>query len=848
MPAAPGASLGEGEAPLEASQHVQGLSPATVYHYRVVVVSELHAGGAQVFTGPDQTFTTEPGGSGLVLPDGRAWELVSPPNKHGAQLAGIEGLGAIQASASGNAITYIATRPPAEGALGYSEDAQVLASDCEGGWSSQDISLAHASAAGVGAGSLAEYPLFSADLSAGLAESIGENFSSQAPNVFPPDTERTPYIHHNTICGADALEPFQPLVLGCPPLGKACPPAVEENADVPAGTKFGGEPTETKGPVTFAGASPDLAHVVVSSSVALKSPPHGGETTQEGLYEWSSDESGQEALQLVSVLPDGKLAPGTAKLGWEGFIARGAVSHDGSRVIWSEDGVSGQHLYLRDVNGGGRTLQLDVPESGCEGCGQAPAPMFQFASSDGSRIFFTDSQRLTNDAGEVPGESDLYVCEVEETGGKLSCSLSDLTGIAPGSGEGAEVQGAILGASEDGSWVYFVANGVLATGASQGACHENTAPAGATCNLYVEHRGTTAWEAPKLVAVLGGEDWPDWKGESTGGLDSQTARVTSDGRFLAFMSDRSLTGYENRDASTARPDEEVFEYVREADGGAGRVLCASCNPTGARPAGVEFAKLEKEGLAGFAGTGLWADDQGIAASVPAWVGYGLKLARYQPRYLTEEGRLFFDSSDALVPQDINGKEDVYEWEPAGVGSCASGSETYNAGSEGCVDLLSSGTASGESGFLDASDSGDDVFFLTNERLVKEDVDTATDLYDAHVCSATAPCSSAVESPPECTSADACRGPVSQQPGIFGAPATAVSSGTGNLPPAAPAPPAKPKPAQTTQQKLAAALKACRKAKNRHRRATCERQAHKRFPVKRKAKKQSSAGTGAGTRR
>ena len=36
---------------------------------------------------------------------------------------------------------------------------------------------------------------------------------------------------------------------------------------------------------------------------------------------------------------------------------------------------------------------------------------------------------------------------------------------------------------------------------------------------------------------------------------------------------------------------------------------------------------------------------------------------YQSRYLSNEGRLFFNSADALVPHDSNGREDVYEYEP-----------------------------------------------------------------------------------------------------------------------------------------------------------------------------------------
>ena len=105
--------------------------------------------------------------------------------------------------------------------------------------------------------------------------------------------------------------------------------------------------------------------------------------------------------------------------------------------------------------------------------------------------------------------------------------------------------------------------------------------------------------------------------------------------------------------------------------------------------------------------GTWTGRQ-LAASIPGWTvpeesvsGYAMT---YQSRVLSDQGRVFFDSADALVPQDTNGREDVYEYEPQGVGSCA------RAG--GCVSLISSGTSSEESVFLDASETGNDVFFLT----------------------------------------------------------------------------------------------------------------------------------------
>jgi DNA-binding beta-propeller fold protein YncE len=80
VPAAPGQDIGSGEFDQTVSIHPQDLLPDTVYHFRVVAVNALN----ETTDGTDQTFTTQPGGSELVLPDGRAWELVSPANKNGS--------------------------------------------------------------------------------------------------------------------------------------------------------------------------------------------------------------------------------------------------------------------------------------------------------------------------------------------------------------------------------------------------------------------------------------------------------------------------------------------------------------------------------------------------------------------------------------------------------------------------------------------------------------------------------------------------------------------------------------------------------------------------------------------
>ena len=51
--------------------------------------------------------------------------------------------------------------------------------------------------------------------------------------------------------------------------------------------------------------------------------------------------------------------------------------------------------------------------------------------------------------------------------------------------------------------------------------------------------------------------------------------------------------------------------------------------------------------------------------MPAYTKLSINNAYYQSRYLNDQGRLFFNSAEGLVPQDKNGKADVYQYEPLG---------------------------------------------------------------------------------------------------------------------------------------------------------------------------------------
>ena len=764
----------------------QDLIADTTYHFRIVAHNEKDPSGT-VVAGEEKSFTTQ-STNAFELPDGRAWEMVSPPFKDGALIEALGIPGVTQAAAAGDAITYVADTPTEAEPEGDAVTPQVLSRRGPAGWETHDIAPPHEAAIGAPVGAGLEYRFFSSDLSLGMVQPFGSFIQSLSAQA----SEQTPYLRNDFESG-DAADPcssidagcYDPLVSGCPVEGEEeCAPAVAEHADVLPGTKFGEEgkcpPSAVCGP-KFVDATPDLHHVLLGSQQSLLEAP-----VKNGLYEWSAGQ-----LSLVSVLPqDEGGTPVAGYAGDGGPNTRHVISDDGSRVVWGADVGGLNHLYVYDSAREGSS-RVDV--------GLAGTPEFQTATANVSEVFFTEN-------------GDLYAYDVEHE------QLHRLT-------SGAEVIGGLPGAGEDGSYVYFVANGKLTESAVAGHCAGDQISAETECNLYVLHDGTVG-----LVAVLSGEDQPTWSLS----LNSMVARVSPNGRFLAFMSDRPLNGYDNRDALSGKPDEELYLYDAGRPTDPGIPACVSCEPTGARPVGVEAGKL------GLIGSGdPFSSNQWVAATVPAWTSYSLGQALNQSRYLSNSGRLFFNSNDALTSKDVNGTWDVYEYEPPGVGDCTTSSLTFGERSGGCVAPISSGTSPEESAFLDASETGGDVFFLTSAKLLSQDYDTSYDIYDAQECTAASPCQPAAPvQPPPCSTGDSCKAAPTPQPTIFGAPASATFSGVGNVSSSGSASKAQPK-SLTRAQKLTRALKAC-KSKPKRKQAACDKQARRAYGPVGKAKKSSRA--------
>jgi hypothetical protein len=459
------------------------------------------------------------------------------------------------------------------------------------------------------------------------------------------------------------------------------------------------------------GVAEDGSHWAFTAQAAM-SPEATGSYFH--VYDFSNG-----GLKLASVMPDGSENPQAAYVGGPPFgpvftprSLENAVSADGSRIFWTVSNTvfSGQPgaVYVRIDGETTVAVSASVP-----GGNQAS---FQLANRDGSVAFFTVPQ--------AP-EAQLYEFDVD---------ANTATPIAGG----VEV---VFGASDDGSTIYFVSKEALAAGATAGQP-----------NVYLRQGGTFTH-----VATLAPQDVGE--GELPRGPYGE-ARVSPDGGALAFVSHESLTGYDNADAVNGQPAAEVFVYRRDSD----QLLCASCNPSGARPVSKPMPLA-------------YRNDGRVIQTLDnkkEWAAAWLTSKRHSfererigvpPRTLSDDGnRVFFNAFDALVPADANGAQDVYQWEANGTGSCTKPA--------GCISLISSGQSPKESEFVDASPDGRDVFFTTDSSLLPQDP-ALIDIYDARVGGGFPP----PPPPPSPCVGDACQGASNPPPSVT--PGSATFQGPGD---------------------------------------------------------------------
>ena len=630
------------------------------------------------------------------------------------------------------------------------------------------------------------------------------------------DLSRTLWTAHTVSESADAedlyvREPDGSFVL----IGPELPPEHDIAPPAPYESRYTNE-------LKYAGASPGLSHVffqILPGEGPEEDILWTGDKTLPGaneksLYEYSG--VGNPEPKLVGVSNDGRLHNNSeaelisqcgVELGGGGPASMyNAISSSGETVFFTPN-TEGCENELEEVGTGpnvnevyarideSKTVDVSEPShEDCEACatGSPSRAFFEGASQDGSKAFFLSEQN-----GLLPGAEGMNLYEFNFTSGEPHEKLVRVSGGVTK----PEVLG-VVRISEDGSHVYFVAKGVLAS--NQNANKEE-ATAGSD-NLYVFDTitGTTSF-----IGILENGDAEDWKR-----FDGRPVQATPDGRFLIFPSAAHLTPDDNSGPGIV----QLFEYAADTGelarisvGQRGSYFCAATGKT-------------EEGYSCDGNTENPTYAPNPSTLFLAFGGKDAVIASDRGRVSENGSVVVFESDNPLTPQAVNSLSgeicsNVYEyrWNPGegGIG-------------EGNVFLVSDGQDVGRSfescgslaHGLDAT--GADVVVESLDRLVPQDTDTQRDIYVAREEGGFV----AGASGPACTR-DACQGSLSVGPQLFGA-GSAAQVGGGNLPPPAPQAMVKGKERVLTKaQKLAKALAACGRLPKK-KRAGCKSRARKKY--------------------
>jgi hypothetical protein len=801
-----GTSIGSGGStgsePQSVLQHIGALAPGTTYHFRVVAENE-----AGTEPGPDATLTTLPEVvSGA--PDNRAYELVTPSSRLGGSDVFVEGEEVIGKELGHGASADVGT--PAESGGGFlleTESAfgafpfafgQAYAFKREadrGQWSYTSLALPSPGVqSDVGGALFDTFDLSRVAINDGIGAQLGAEGDRVANLIGPPGG---PYLSlHQGVAAHNKSE-----------LGN--------EAEVVGGSR-------------------DMSHVVLEGgeASACPGPENAAEKVKHGhlLCEWAGGYETAEGgevkpeLKLVNLAPGDEAEPASicgARLGGgttgqgvgqdstKGGQQHNAVSGDGSKVFFTapDPSLSGSTEELAKIEGkegcwnrvqeelqhvpvnapqlyarvdGTHTLQVSAPEPGVKEEGHAPVryPAQYVGAASDGSRVYFATETWVTADHPAGHDLELYQCEITEVEGSPHCGLSRVS-VGSSSEAGADLH-MMLTVSADGSMVYFVANGALAPDAAPGNCKGIVG----SCALY-RYQSKTATSAAKttFIATVSASVFSNevTQGDPLFPEPAYTrAYATPDGRYLLFNNTGGLYRYDS-----------ISESL-----------------TMIAPSG-DFTR---------------------SASIRPAAG--------PVRAMSDDGSyVFFDSLKPLALQARNGVTDVYEWHED--------LATHNR----TLSLIGSGSDSAPTYFLGYSPyytpsgrkvEGGNVFIGTHARLSPLDTNSLGDIYDARVCEPESPCIK-----PPAAETKQCLGSECQTPPpapVDQTPSSQTFSGAGNLAPAPPPPPKRETAAQIRAKKLAAALKVCRKKRNRHNREVCERTARKKYGPAKKASRAKRAST------
>jgi hypothetical protein len=442
----------------------------------------------------------------------------------------------------------------------------------------------------------------------------------------------------------------------------------------------------------FVGAtapSPDFSHYAFSSRSIAFTP--GGLTTAPGsAYD---DDVATGAVTLISKTATGLDIPQDASAGGSSeYVRIPAVSRDGSHILMSTAapsevsfaGTPIETTHLYMRVNDAVTYEVSEGEDGLN-----HGVSFAGMSEDGTEVFFTTGAQMTADDHDT--SIDLY--RWSENGGAPT-----LTRLSVGN-EASE------GNTDACSSEWMLKCGVEVVPTSRA----NAVPVD---SAVANEAGTVYFYSPEELEGAHGVPgkrnlyvWREGTVHHVATFDPLAAveriDVSSDGNHMAFLTRTRLTAYENAGHS------EMYTY----DPASRKLQCVSCLADGTPPT-----------------ADVHASQNGL--------------------FMTEDGRAFFSTADALVPRDFNGITDVYEY------------------TGGRAQLISTGTGNdaGEQfrpiGLVGVSADGVNAFISTYETLVGQDENGPfLKFYDARINGGFP-----FEKPPvPCAAADECHGEGSSAP-------------------------------------------------------------------------------------
>ena len=495
-------------------------------------------------------------------------------------------------------------------------------------------------------------------------------------------------------------------------------------------------------------ASSDLSHFVFATEWSPFAP--GGQVTPPGsVYD---NDTATGTVEIVSKLAGGGPIPSQSTDESGDPLQIPAVSGDGSHILMAAAGT------------GPCGANQCPPVDPCLAYGEDPAPRCQMQPSnlymrvddsltydvseghdvtyvgmtpDGSKVYFTSSEHLTSEDLDHGGTSLYMWSEQGAVAGKPLTLISK--GNNPGDpGEpGNSADCNVSFTSECGVVTYSDVSYCSLFGGAGGNCHSDNSIAAETGDIYFfspeqldGSRGLPNQEnlydyrdgKVQYVTTLTTGPYcysspiPDLTDNACTDTPIARMQVTPSDSHMAFLTASPVTQYNNAGHL------EMYTYNPSTR----TIVCVSCNPSGT--AATSNVEASKDGL-----------------------------------FMTDDGRTFFSTEEALVHEDTNRGEDVYEYvngRPQLI--------TPGTGESGTAEGTEEADAQSSPGLIGVSANGTDVYFSTVDTLVPEDHNGLfIKFYDARADGGF----SAPPPPPSCEAADECHGAGSE-------PLPSLKEGTG----------------------------------------------------------------------